>query len=66
MQGEKQSRAFKQICFSLDTTPMFLYLNFSVSFVLQTDASSIGIGAVLTQHRQDTRNMLSNKMSVSV
>jgi len=47
--GDEQVRAFEQIREHLMTAPTLSCPNFEEPFVLQTDASSVGLGAVLTQ-----------------
>ena len=47
--GDDQVRAFKQIRGNLVIAPTLACPNFEIPFVLQTDASSAGLGAVLTQ-----------------
>ncbi|XP_029169373.1 uncharacterized protein LOC114939266 [Nylanderia fulva] len=47
--GDDQDRAFQEIRDHLVTAPTLACPNFEIPFVLQTDASSVGLGAVLTQ-----------------
>jgi len=47
--GDEQVRAFEQIREHSVTAPTLAYPNFELPFTLQTDASSVGLGAVLTQ-----------------
>jgi len=47
--GDEQVRAFEQIRKHLMTAPTLSCPNFEEPFMLQTDASSVGLGAVLTQ-----------------
>lgn len=48
--GEEQERALQDIKSTLTTEPVLARPDFSKEFVLQTDASSTGVGAVLTQY----------------
>lgn len=47
--GEEQQKAFDRIRDALTTTPTLTRPNFELPFTVQTDASSVGLGAVLTQ-----------------
>nr|XP_012235715.1 PREDICTED: uncharacterized protein LOC105679947 [Linepithema humile] len=47
--GEEQELAFERIKEHLTTAPTLACPNFEQPFALQTDASSVGLGAVLTQ-----------------
>jgi len=47
--GDEQVRAFDRIREHLMAAPTLSCPNFEIPFVLQTDASSVGLGAVLTQ-----------------
>lgn len=53
-----QTRAFEEIRSHLAAAPTLSCPDFSVPFVLQTDASSVGIGAVLTQKIDDAENII--------
>jgi hypothetical protein len=50
----EQQEAFEKIRSQLISPPTLACPDFTLPFVLQTDASSVGIGAVLTQTRGDT------------
>ena len=47
--GQEQQRSFEKIKEYLTTTPVLASPDFNETFYLQTDASSVGLGAVLTQ-----------------
>ena len=47
--GEKQQSAFNQIVEKLTSPPILAYADFSKPFIVNTDASSEGLGAVLYQ-----------------
>ena len=47
------SRAFEELRLRLVTAPILVFPDFSLTFVLDTDASDIGIGAVLSQLQED-------------
>ena len=51
---EEQQQAFEQVRRCLSQTPVLACPNFKIPFVLQTDASNTGLGAVLSQ--VDERN----------
>jgi len=55
--GEDQCRAFEQIRSYLVTAPTLSCPDFNIPFVVQTDASSVGIGAVLTQNIDNTEHV---------
>ena len=48
-------RAFEQLKEKLVTTPILAYPDFNRPFILDTDASDIGIGAVLSQRDEERR-----------
>jgi len=56
--GVEQEDAFEQIRARLLSAPTLSCPDFEVPFVLQTDASSVGLGAVLTQIISDTENVI--------
>ncbi len=47
--GEAQHQAFESIKVELSSKPLLCYPDFSKLFVLATDASVVGVGAVLMQ-----------------
>ena len=46
-------RAFEEFRQRLVTVPILVFPEFSLTFILDTDASDIGIGAVLSQLQKD-------------
>lgn len=66
--GDAQENAFITLKSSLMVTPILKILNFSETFVLQTDASDVGIGAVLLQYEDRVKKPVaygSKKLSKS-
>ncbi|KAJ0392077.1 hypothetical protein ATCC90586_011261 [Pythium insidiosum] len=51
--GSEQQRAFEGIKMELSLKPLLVYPNFALPFVLATDASLVGLGAVLQQDQGD-------------
>jgi len=49
---EEQEKAFQRLKEALISAPVLACPDFTRRFVLQTDASSYGLGAVLTQHQE--------------
>jgi len=56
--GDAQKQAFEAIKFCLITPPTLSCPDFGVPFLLQTDASSVGLGAVLAQKVGDTEHVI--------
>ncbi|XP_066600140.1 uncharacterized protein [Prorops nasuta] len=56
--GEDQEIAFRELRNHLVKAPTLACPNFNVPFVLQTDASTVGLGAVLTQEIEDTDRVI--------
>ncbi|XP_011174704.2 uncharacterized protein K02A2.6-like [Solenopsis invicta] len=56
--GSKQQQAFERIPAQLSSASTLSYPNFNVPFILQTDASSVGLGAVLIQQVDSVKNII--------
>jgi len=56
--GEDEERAFTTLKKSLASSPILACPDFKRRFVLQTDASSTGLGAVLTQHFEEGERVI--------
>jgi len=48
----RTEQAFKQLKEALTTPPILRLLDFTQQFVVECDASGIGLGAILTQNNQ--------------
>jgi transposase InsO family protein len=58
--GPDQQRSFETLKNKLVTAPVLSYPNFSIPFQLYTDASSVGLGAVLMQEKSNgMKNVIS-------
>ena len=57
--SDEQRLAFEQIKLYLVEAPILSCPNFSIPFVLQTDASFTGLGAVLTQTLDGLEHVIS-------
>lgn len=55
---EEQELAFLELRTRLTTAPTLTRPDFSLPFVLQTDASAVGLGAVLTQSHEDGEHVI--------
>lgn len=55
--GEKQEEAFVALKNSLTQAPILAFPDMSQETILTTDASGVGIGAILSQHPQDDPSM---------
>ena len=51
--SDKCEQAFNQLKEHLQSTPVLCYPDFSRPFALETDASGVGLGAVLAQEQAD-------------
>jgi len=56
--GEEQEKAFQQLKEVLTSAPVLACPDFTRRFVLQTDASSYGLEAVLIQHQEDGERVI--------
>src|SRR2546430_10764537 len=56
---KKQQTAFDQLRQMLVQAPVLSYLDFTKSFIIYTDASEIGLGAVLSQEQDEKERVIS-------
>lgn len=49
---DKSTQAFEKLKVAMTTTPVLAFLDFSQPFVIECDASDLGIGAVLLQNKR--------------
>lgn len=56
--GEQQVNSFRELKIRLTTAPALSCPDFTAPFFLQTDASSVGLGAVLTQTINDEEKVI--------
>lgn len=57
--GEEQEKAFTEIKEKMASAPVIACPDYSLPFFLQTDASDVGLGAVLFQRKGDQEQVLS-------
>ena len=50
---EESDKSFRKLKDLLCSAPVLSYPNFKQEFILQTDASDVGVGAILSQHDKD-------------
>ena len=51
MWGEPQERSYHTLKHAIVSKPVLMLRNVDEDFILQTDASDVGLGATLVQHR---------------
>lgn len=56
--AERANEAFEKLKKALVSTPVLATPDFSVPFVIQTDASDVGVGAVLTQEQDGEERVI--------
>jgi len=56
--GKEQEEAFKRLKEALISAPVLACSDFSRRFTLQTDASSRGLGAILTQYQENEERVI--------
>lgn len=56
--GDEQKSAFESVKSCITSPPTLSYPNFELSFTLQTDASSVGLGAILTQELEGVEHVI--------
>ena len=56
--GDEESQAFENIKVKLTTPPILAYADFDKPFILHTDASTNGLGAILYQHQNGEKRVI--------
>ena len=64
--GKEEEASFQKIKKHLTTTPIMAYPNFKQPFLLYTDASYIGLGAILSQEDDQGKEKVISYLSRSL